>query len=207
MNRRMNRDGLLIIAMALAAAALAGCQSTPKNRGQSGGRLDPTHDAPSEVGSNSPRSADLVNATDMMSQDIAQRLDINNPASPPRIVLGPAENKTSMPQQNFDVFLARLRASLQKSGVRHGVEFIKESRDMEYYRDLEYGKTSPGDGGDEYQSAADYMLICEVFDLPSAGTNYFLFDFQLVQLREATTGPDVRPGAIVWENSYEVKYQ
>ena len=203
----MNRHSVLIIAMLMTAAAQVGCQSTPRNQGQSGGRLDPTHDAPSEVGSGSPRSAELVNSTDKMARDIAQRLDINNPASPPRIVLGPAENKTSMPEQNFDVFLARLRAQLQSSGVRHGVEFIKERRDMEYYRDLEYGGKSPGDSGDEYQSAADYMLICEVFDLPSAGTNYFLFSFQLVQLREATTGPVVQPGSIVWENSYEVKYQ
>jgi hypothetical protein len=203
----MNRHNVLIVAMFLAALLPLGCQSTPQNRGQSGGRLDPTHDSLGEVGSTSPRSAELVNSTDKMAQDIAQRLDINNPASPPRIVLGPAENKTSMPQQNFDVFLARLRAQLQSSGVRHGVEFIKERRDIEYYRDLEYGGKSPGDSGDEYTSAADYMLVCEVFDLPSAGTNYFLFDFQLVQLRESPTGPNVRPGSIVWENSYEVKYQ
>ena len=51
------------------------------------------------------------------------------------------------------------------------------------------------------------MLTCEIYDLPSGGTNYYLFDYQLVQLREAETGPDVGRGAIVWENSYEVKFQ
>ena len=58
-----------------------------------------------------------------------------------------------------------------------------------------------------YESRADYVLTCEVYDLPRGGTNYYLLNYQLVQLRDAVTGPDVGSGAIVWENSYEVKFQ
>ena len=72
---------------------------------------------------------------------------------------------------------------------------------MEQQRRREHG-TSGG-----YQSSADYVLTCEVFDLPAGRTNYYLLDYQLVQLRKATSGPDVGAGAIVWENTYEVKFQ
>jgi hypothetical protein len=185
---------------------LTACQSPP-NRGQSGYRMDPTHDSPSEYGSRAPRSQDLVSASDKMAQDIASRLDITNRESPPRIFVGRIENQTSMKEQNYQIFLARLRAQLQASGARHGLEFIRERQYIEEQRDREYGGKAPAASAAAYESRADYVLTCEVFDLPSGETNYFLFDYQLVQLRDAETGPDVGAGAIVWENSYEVKFQ
>jgi hypothetical protein len=191
----------------LAGLFAAGCQSTPKNRGSSGGRIDPTSDAPSEAGSLDLRSADLINATDRMAADLAQRLDIANRESPPKIFVGQIENQTHMPQQNYQVFLARLRAQLNSSGTRHGMEFIRERQFVEYERQREYGNKQPDSTAEAYESRADYVLTCEIYDLPTRGTNYFLLDYQLVQLREASTGPDVGPGAIVWENQYEVKFQ
>ncbi|MHC5023699.1 MAG: hypothetical protein ACYTGG_07285, partial [Planctomycetota bacterium] len=101
----------------------AGCQTqAPPNRGQSGYRTDPTHDSPSEWGSTTLRSADLVQATDRMAMDIAGRLDVVNTMNPPRIYVGLIENQTSMPSQNYQVFLARLRSLLNQSGTRHGLE-------------------------------------------------------------------------------------
>jgi hypothetical protein len=185
---------------------MSACNTPPQNRGESGYRMDPTHDSPGEMDSTDLRSADLVNATDAMARDIAQRLDIVSAQSKPRIVVGRIENKTSMPYQNYQVFLARLRTQLQSSGARHGLEFIAERARMEDARNTEYG---PGteDAADTYASRADYMLTCEVYDLPSGYTNYYLLDYQLIQLRDAATGPDVGSGTIVWENSYEVKFQ
>lgn len=202
----MNIRPLALTAALISAALLSACNSPPKNRGESGYRMDPTHDSPSEYGSTQLRSQDLITATDNMARDIAQRLDITNQASPPRIVVGKIENKTRMPQQNYQVFLARLRAQLQSSGARTGLEFIAERARMEGARNSEYGSTS-ADSASTYASRADYMLTCEVFDLPSGGTNYYLLDYQLIQLRDAATGPDVGSGTIVWENSYEVKFQ
>lgn len=187
--------------------ALIGCDSTPKNRGSSGGRMDPSSDAPSEVGSLDLRSADLVAATDRMAADIARRLDVANAASPPRIFVGNIENKTASPHQNYQVFLQRLRAQLNSSGARQGLEFIRERRFVEETRQREYGNKEPDSTAAAYQSRADYVLTCEVFDLPNRGTNYFLLDYQLGQLRDAATGPDTGAGTIVWENSYEVKFQ
>jgi hypothetical protein len=199
---------MMLIGTVCAAGVLmlSACQSPP-NRGQSGYRMDPTHDSAAEYGSRTPRAQDLVSATDKMAQDIASRLDITNRESPPRIFVGQIENQTSMKEQNYQVFLARLRAQLQASGARHGLEFIRERQYIEDQRDREYGGKDPAATAAAYESRADFVLTCEIYDLPSGGTDYYLFDYQLVQLRDAQTGPDVGAGAIVWENAYEVKFQ
>lgn len=192
---------------AAALVASIGCQSVPpQNRGTSGARLDPTRDSIAEDGVLQPRSRDLVEATDQMAQDLAQRLDIVNRTAPPTIFVGRIENQSSLPYQEFQVYLARLRATLQSSGAREGIRFVRERDFVEDQRAREYGD-NPTVGPDAYRSRADYVLTCEVYDLPAGGTNYFLFDYQLVQLREAIGGPDLGPGAIVWEKGYEVKYQ
>ena len=200
----------LKIAVLTCVLALAACQSgPPRNRGSAGGRIDPTADAPSEYGSQSLRSQDLITATNRMAQDIAQRLDISNRQSPPKIFVGEIENKTSRPHQNLQLFLTRLRAELNSLGPSrsHGLEFIREAKFVETQREREYGTKQADSTAAAYKSRADYVLTCEIRDLPSGGTDYYLLDYQLVQLRDATSGPDVGAGAIVWENSYEVKYQ
>jgi hypothetical protein len=198
------KDSLLRIALAASIASLAACQTgPPPNYGQSGYRMDPSRDSVAELRNQSPRSPDLMEATETMAMDIAGRLDVNNTESPPVIVVGEIENRTSMPYQNWQVFLVRLRGLLTNSdtSTRHGMRFVRERSYIEQQRQREYG-TDEG-----YQSLADYVLTCEVYDLPSGGTNFFLLDYQLVQLRETTSGPNLGPGAIVWENKYEVKYQ
>lgn len=188
----------------LGLLVLSACHTPPPaNQGRSGYRMDPTHEAPSELGSKRLTSADLVTATDDMAQDIASRLEITNRSSPPRIVVGTIENRTTLPHQNYQIFLTRLRAQLQASGAREGLTFIRERDYVEQQRRREYGGDEPG----PYASPADYVLTCVVYDFPSWGTNYVLLDYQLVQLRPADTGPDVGAGAIVWENKYEVKFQ
>lgn len=202
----MRTSRLFVVPAAL--IVLAGCASNPPmNQGTSGYRMDPTHDSPAEYGSQSPRSQDLVTATDRMAMSIAQRLDIVNQQSRPIIYVGEIENKTSLPQKDFQVFLARLRAQLQQSGARHGLDFVRERAFIERERTREYGGKDPQSTAGAYTSRADYVLTCEVYDLPSGGTNYFMFDYQLVQLRDAVSGPDVGRGNIAWEGMYEVKFQ
>ena len=193
-----------IVMIGLTLPVLFACQShAPPNRGHTGARMDPSRDAASEVHTGTLRSADLVTATDRMAQDIASRLDVTNRQSPPRIVVGRIENRTSMPHQNYQVFLTRLRAQLMSSGSSSGLEFIRDRRFIEQQQEREYGAGA----SDGYQSRADYVLTCEMWDMPSGGTWYYLLDYQLVQLRDAETGPNLGAGAIVWENKYEVKFQ
>ncbi len=186
----------------------SGCNTPPRNEGWSGNRLDPSADGVSEVGSTALRSQDLVAATDKMAMDIAQRLDISNRASRPKIVVGEIDNRTTSPEQNYQIFLARLRAQLNTSGARNGLEFVRERSFVESQRDREYGGKDFDKTSTAYRSRADFMLVGELFDMPSSGTNYFLMTFQLVQLTDTvTSGTNVGAGAIVWENSYEVKFQ
>jgi hypothetical protein len=192
------------VMIGLTLPALFACQTTaPPNQGHSGYRMDPGRDAASEVHTGTLRSSDLVTATDMMAQDIAGSLDVTNRDSPPRIVVGRIENRTSMPHQNYQVFLTRLRAQLMSSGASSGLEFIRDRRFIEQQQEREYGAGASA----RYESRADYVLTCEVWDMPSGGTWYYMLDYQLVQLRDAETGPDQGAGAIVWENKYEVKFQ
>jgi len=196
-----------VLVLFAATLTLAGCNSTPKNQGSSGGRIDPSSDAPSEAGSLDLRSGDLIAATDRMAADIAQRLDVSNAKSPPVIVVGPMENATSSPHQNYDIFLDRLRAQLLSSGARHNLTFVRERATVEHLRDREYGGKDPSATAEAYKSTADYMLVGKVADMPTHGANYYFMSFQLVQLRDARSGPDLGSGVIVWENGYEVKFQ
>jgi hypothetical protein len=197
-----------LLLLACLTLPIAACNTPPKNEGWSGSRIDPSADGLTEIGGSDLRSKDLVAATDKMAQDIASRLDITNRSSPPRIVVGQIENRTSSPEKSYDVFLGRLRAQLNASGTRHGLEFLRERNFVEFQRDREFGGKDPAKSASAYRSRADYMLTGEVFDMPSGGTNYFLMSFQLVQLTDtAASGPNVGAGAIVWENMYEVKYQ
>jgi len=194
--------------LSTALVAMTGCHTPPENRGQTGARLDPTHDSPSEVGSLDLRSQDLVSATDKMAQDIATRLDIVNRVDRPRIYVSNVENWTSDPTKNYSAFLGRLRSLLLASGTRHGLDMRRESDFVERLREREFGDKQPEKSADAYRSQNEYALTCIVHDQPSGYTNYFLLEYQLVQIvDDAETGPDVGGGAIVWSNFYEVKYQ
>jgi len=196
------------LAVGFCLLTIVGCASSPPNRGTTGYRMDPTRDAPSELGNQDLRSADLITATDRMAEDIASRPDIMNPENPPVFFVGPVINETSRPHQNYQIFANRLRAVLNASGSRHGLD-IRQNRDfVERIRQMEYGTTRDPDTGQAYASENEYVLTAIIQDLPSGGTNYYLVEYQLVQLKDfAQSGPNVGPGAIVWSNFYEVKFQ
>jgi len=198
----------MLLPMLLVGAVVAACSTPPPpaNQGRTGGRIDPTTDAWSEMGGTQLRAQDLVEATDAMAMSIAQRLDVTNRDSPPKIVVGEVENRTSTPERNYQIFLTRLRALLNSSGAREGLEFVRERTFIEQQRDREFGGRDLESSSVAYRSRADFMLVGEVFDMPSGATNYVLMTVQLVQLRAATTGPDIGSGAIVWEGMYEVKF-
>ena len=186
---------------------LSGCSSTPSNRGASGGRMDPSSDSPAEYGTLDLKSQDLVTATDQMARDIAQRLDVANRDNRPIIFVGQIENDTSRPEQEYQIFLNRLRAQLLASGSREKLDMRRERSFVEQQRSREFGGKDPDKTAAAYQSSAEYVLTCIVQDMPTRGTNYYLLEYQLVQLVEnASTGPGGGAGAIVWSNFYEVKF-
>ena len=75
--------------------ALAGCSSTPQNRGASGGRMDPASDSPAEYGTLDLKSQDLVTATDDMVIQIANDNRIQAAPYPVDIVMDRVVNATA----------------------------------------------------------------------------------------------------------------
>lgn len=199
---------LVLLIATIVSSALIGCASqSPPNRGSTGGRMDPSRDASSEMGSLELRSRELVAATDKMAMQIAQRPDIANANNPPIFFIGPVINETSRPHQNFQIFANRLRAVLLSSGQRNKLDIRQDRQFMERMRGLEYGTTRDPDSGERYASENDYVLICIVQDLALRGTNYYMLEYQMVQLKNfAKSGPNVGPAAIVWSGFYEVKF-
>ena len=199
----------LTAGLVLALMTAAGCQNRPpQNRGTSGYRLDPSHDAQSELGSKDLRSQDLLTATEKMAMDLATRLDIANAQNPPRIFVARIENRSSMRAANYQIFLTRLRANLNRSSARQGFQFVRERQYVEDQRDREFGSSDPANSAANFASSADYALSAVVEDLPSGGTNFYQISYQLVQLRDQPGDGRVgRAGDIIWENLYDVKYQ
>lgn len=136
-------------------------------------------------------SKDLITATDQFVQRFAS--DRRTVESPTRlnIVVGEAQNMTSTPARNFDIYLARIRASLNASeSNRYNMAFIAPRREVDRIRQRE-GLGAAG------ATKADYYLTSQFFDLPNAGTNFYLLTFQVTDLAD---------GEIVFEDSYEVKF-
>jgi len=117
-------------------------------------------------------------------------------------------NETSQPHQNYEIFVARLRAILNASSARHGLDIRQDTQFMERMRQLEYGTTRDPESGKPYASPNEYVLTAIIHDLPSRATNYYLIEFQLVQLEDyAESGPNRGAAAIIWSNFHEVKFQ
>ncbi len=136
-------------------------------------------------------AADLAAATDEMVASIAQVQAIRNAEGNVTIVMDAIDNKTSMPSQDYEVFLARLRAMLNQSAVRKHLVFVETRGTAEQIKQRE--------GYPVERSARqlpDYALSGSAYDLRRGGSAYYLLTFQLI---------DLRNDIITWQDSYEVK--
>ncbi len=174
----------------LAAITLIGCESAPRNQGAAKSyRLE------SRLPGDGPNlgSADLVNASDKMTTVIANRLaELKQlQANKIVIVMDQVENKTSDPSARLDIFLARIRVQLNKSGARKNMIFVETRRQAEAVKQRE--GIPPADSK---RTRPEYALKAIFYDLPRGRTNYHLLTFQLMDLRDDT---------LVVEDQYEVK--
>lgn len=186
--RRIWMVGGLLTAVA-ASVGLAGCHG-PLNRGvPKSYRLEsrlPIERANSRLG-----SADLTVATAEMVEDI-----VNTPRVRPKngkrvIVMGRVTNRTSMPAEQFRIFLARIRVLLNQSGARKDLVFIADRQKAERIKTREgYPPEASA------RALPEYALTGTFYDMPRGRSNYYLLTFQLV---------DLSTDRIVWENMYEVK--
>ena len=178
-----------------------GCSSPARNRGRTPVK-DLDRRDPSEHGL---ASKDLTTATDAMVQSIAAHPDFRNAKHRTVVVMSRVRNRTSRPNKDFDIYLARIRVNLNRSGARRNIGFVESKSNVEAEREREGIGSSGGsefedpdaDPSGGYRSKARYVLKGVFFDAPSGGTNTYLLTFQLFRLSD---------GEIVWEDSYEVKF-
>jgi len=174
-------------------AGLAGCH---EDRPHDYGRQRP------DVGSLHPddsglQSKDVVSASDQMSQELLRVPELNSSPQQRTVVVTGMENDTTNRRDQYDIFLKRVKANVASEG-RGRVRLI-ENRDRYHYlqsRELEPTgdprTTPPGPAGVQPQ----FALHGEVDELPNRATNYYLFLFNLT---------DLRSREVVWTRKYEVK--
>jgi len=139
------------------------------------------------------QSKNVVEASDQMSMDLLAIPQLADSPTQWNVVVTGMENATVNRRQNYDIFINRLRSNLAKQG--HGRIQLIENRERyrgTQERELEGEVPRPGPAGVQPQ----YALHGEVTDLPNRGTDYYLFNFVLTDLRTRVR---------IWENSYEVR--
>jgi PBP1b-binding outer membrane lipoprotein LpoB len=148
------------------------------------------------------QSKDVVVASDEMARSILSLPELNVSGSRWTVVVTGVRNETVSARQNLDIFIQRLRVNLARHG-RDRVQLIAnrdafrelQSRELEQERD-DFGQGSgnakPGPAGIQ----PDFGLEATASDLPNRGTDYYLFEFRLV---------DMKTRELVWTDAYEVR--
>jgi PBP1b-binding outer membrane lipoprotein LpoB len=185
--------------MALASLVLvAGCtQDRPHRYGQQRPDVDSLHPADRGL-----QSKDVVSASDQMARDLLGADELRRSQVQWTMVTDRMEDRTLGRDfaGNYDIFIQRLRSNLGVYG-KGNVQLIENRARLEQLRGRELD--GPRDQFQQGSGAApmgrlqpDFALHGKVFDMPNRGTNYYLLQFDVT---------DLRSGAIVWSNKYEVR--
>lgn len=195
------QKALLAAALFSTAAISAGCHDDkPHSYGQARPPVDQLDDRDSGL-----QSKDVVNASDQMAQSLAALPEVNASPTQLLVVTTPAENRSSNPSVNYDIFLSRLKVNLSKY-ARGRIALIENKQKLADLQNMELDHPS---GGDPFQQGGrppvaggpgglqpDYALYCTITDMPNKGTNYYLFEFKMTNLKTRQ---------ITWTDMYEVR--
>lgn len=186
-------------AAVLAAGLLAGCSSdSPHDYGQQRPPVDQL--TPGDAGL---QSKDVLQASDGMAMDLLSDPQLNSSRTQWTMVVSTMQDMTVDREfgTNFNIFLERLRTDLSQQG-RGRVRLIENKATFEGLQNQElqggsdtYGQT----GGPTGQPAAinpDYALYGKALDMPNRATNFYLLEFNVVDLRTREQ---------VWSRDYNVK--
>jgi PBP1b-binding outer membrane lipoprotein LpoB len=187
-----------LFAAAVLVSAVAGCgQDRPADYARQRPAVDQLD--PRDRGL---QSKDVVDASDSMAMSLLALPELNVSDRRWTVVVTGVRNQTTSSRQNLDIFIQRLRVNLARHG-RDRVQLIAnrdayreiQSRELESERDdfgQGAGKPAPGPAGIQ----PDFGLEATATDLPNRGTDYYLFEFRLV---------DMRTRELVWTDAYEVR--
>jgi hypothetical protein len=184
-----------IYAVALLAAGLAlGAAGCSQDRPQEYGRARTDVDALNEE-DRGLQSKDVTSASDQMARDLLADPVVRASPTQLTIVRDTFEDRTINRdwQTNYDIFLNRLSGNLGRDG-KGRVTLILNRSTLANLRSQERDEAP----GTMSRIQPDYLLRGVVMDMPNRRTNYYLLEFQLV---------DLRSGVIAWTNRYEVKVE
>jgi len=152
---------------------------------------------------NGLQSKDVVSASDLMARDLLADEGLRRASAQWVMVVDKFEDHTldRAFNVNYDIFIERLRTNLGQYG-KGGVTLVENkdrlnqlrNKELDSTRGDQFGQGSGGGGPGRLQP--DFALYGKAFDLPNRGTNYYLLEFTVVNLRT---------GMQVWTNKYEVK--
>lgn len=149
------------------------------------------------------QSKDVVAASENLARDLLALRELRQSPELWTMVVDRIQDKTIDRefQYNYDIFIERMRSVLSEHGPNQ-IRLIDNKRTFDDIRSRELDS----DGGDKFQqgggggSAApiqpQYALYGKAFDMPNRGTNYYMIQFDVVNL-------DTREQ--VWSRKYEVK--
>jgi len=187
----------LLLLSLFAVPAFQGCSDKPHDYGH----RRPDVDSLSK-GDRGLQGKDVVEASDTMSMDLLAVPELSDSRTQWTVVVTGMENATSTRRHSYDVFINRLKTNIAQQG--HGRVRLIENRDR--FRNLQNRELEPEAGGPPRRGEQvgpagmqpQFALHGQVSDLPNRSTNYYLFEFDLT---------DLRSREIVWANKYEVKVE
>jgi hypothetical protein len=186
----------VFIALGL-TALVAGCANDkPHGYGQERPPVDSLDSRDSGL-----QSKDVVNASDTLARDLCALREMRQSPVQWTIVVDRVEDRTLDRQfnTNYDIFLERLRSNLSQYGQGQ-VRLIENKARFNQLRSREL------DNPDQFQQGAgqaapgavqpNYALYAKAYDMPNRATNYYMLQFDLVNLQTREQ---------VWSRTYEVK--
>lgn len=201
----MARIGVIVVG----AVVMAGCEAPPP-RGDSGGRVPVGSTTAGEASSGLMRTADLVEASDLVATGLARDVDAmvveDFGGQRVTVVFGDIANKTSrMPTTDFEFVRDRIKSRLMDSRVvRDNAKFVENRARRESLRQRELGQTGEtriGATSDLPQPAVneEYFLFLNgtMYSVDRPDTRLYYLKFELMR---STTGETV------FSRDYEVKY-
>lgn len=178
---------------------LAGCQSDkPERYSRERPPVDSLDDRDSGL-----QSKDVVAASETLARDLLGLRELRQNPEMWTMVVDRIQDRTidRSFHYNYDIFIERMRSVLSEQGPNQ-IRLIDNKRTFEDIRarelDSERDTFQQGGRGGSASNAIQpqYALYGKAFDMPNRGTNYYMIQFDVVNL-------DTREQ--VWSRKYEVK--
>jgi hypothetical protein len=194
--KTMNKSILTLAAVCVSMFALGCHDDKPHDYGRQRPDVDRLDDRDRGL-----QSKDVVDASDSMAQSLLRLPELNDSSRRWTVVVTGVENLTYSQRASLDVFISRLKVNLARYG-RDRIQLIQNKarfNDIKS-RELEGERDDFGQGGGAPATPRgvqpDFALNAVARDLPNRGTNYFLFEFSMTDLRTREE---------VWTDGYEVR--